>query len=143
MPLEPDSEGVLPLMPVPGLPEPPEPLAPVPLLSLEVLLSLELPEDEFPVPPEVPEWLPEPPGVMAEAPEWLPEESAEPAEAPEPPTLSEGLDMPLLPWVLLSAASMLRLSLVLLPEALWPWPLWLLWLRRLLRHWPNSSENLL
>ena len=102
------------------------------LLLLEPLLSL------APLLPELPWLLP----VLA-LPPVEPEVGEADEDEPEEPSVA------LLPCV----APLLEESL-LLPEApcCWPWPLWPLWLPwppwlrwlwRWLRHWPNSSENLL
>lgn len=112
-PAEDESPAPLPVLPEPLLPEPLEPLAPEPVLPELPVL----PESPVPEPVELP--LPLLPVLPAE-PEWLPavEEGEEEAEEPAvPDRFGESVGS-------------------LLPEAFWPrW--------RLLRHWPNSSENLL
>lgn len=143
LPLEPDVDEVpLPLLPAPApAPELPEPLVPegpeVAVLEPPVpeVLSLEpvLPPVDPPLPLLLPVveplvlgevLLPLPPLLLPEEPDWLP-------EACELLEESEGVSVPLLPCV-----ALLLLPVESCPWLPWPWP----W--RLLRHWPNSSENL-
>lgn len=147
---DPEVEEEPPLLPL-LLPEPaPAPgvtgllvlLEPPPLLSLELSLSLslelsllllELLLSLAPLLPELP-WLLPVLAVPPVEPEVPPEAGEADEDEPEEPSVA------LLPCV----APLLEESL-LLPEApcCWPWPPWPRWLWRWLRHWPNSSENLL
>lgn len=113
-----------------------EPPLPPLLLSLELSLELSLLLLRL---LELPE-LPELPGLLPLEPEELPEVGEVDDEEPEEASVA------LLPWVALVPLLLPDGLLPLLPEepyCCWPWPLWLRCPWRWLRHWPNSSENLL